>query len=111
MIFETLLKYCYPEINNLSSATKSKRFKEEYSIKNLPASARNFREIIDGIKGSTIEIAFSTAAKSRNVTGHTLQLEDVFDNRANFQLIFEQIINAYLFICHISFLRKAEPTQ
>ena len=106
LIFETLLKYCYPQIKNLSSATQCKKFKADYFIKKLHGSAESFQEIIDGIENNGVKTAFSTAAKCRNVTAHTLQLEDVFDNPNNFKLIFEQIINAYLFICKISFFNK-----
>jgi len=111
LIFETLIKYCYPEVINLSAVTKSKNFRMDYSIKGLPASARSLQEIIEGIKDSSIQTAFSTAAKARNVTAHSLQLDDVFDNPANFTLIFEQIINAFMFLCDRSFLQKSPLNQ
>jgi hypothetical protein len=62
-------------------------------------SADTLAEIHAAIKGSSsIETAFEITGKLRNTTGHNLVWDDIFDVPKNYVDLFEQEMNAILYV-------------
>jgi hypothetical protein len=107
LIFESLLKHCYPTNNDGNKNRKlegvwkyTALFLRDFSLCDPPpASAESLREIHEAIEGSTsMETAFSTAAKLRNTTGHNLVWDDIFSTPAKYVDLFQQVMNAILYL-------------
>jgi hypothetical protein len=106
LLFESLLKHFYPQTkpanNNwtLNLILTNQDFRNDLRVPAIQGtSAATLREINDAIQGSyTSEMAVSTAAKLRNTTGHNLVWDDVFSNPDIYRALFEQIMNAVLYI-------------
>jgi len=106
LLFESLLKHCYPtndtggRNHTLGDVLRTPRFLQDFSLANVPpGSAQTLKEIHDAIQGgSDVETAFATAAKLRNTTGHNLVWDDVFATHQNYVDLFQQVMNALLFV-------------
>jgi hypothetical protein len=109
LIFESLLKYLYPKKDNGTDKCKTLRdifnttnFKNDFS-NGIQIGANALQEIVD-ITGNDIIAAFSITGKLRNTVGHNLVWDDVFNNPNNFVKLFEQQINAVLYLIQKKFL-------
>lgn len=109
LIFESLLKYLYPKKDNgindcktLCDIFKTTNFKSDF-ISGLSSSAKSLQEIVGGISGNDLKTSFETTSKLRNTTGHNLVWDDVFNDANNFKLLFEQQVNAILFLVNKKF--------
>ena len=110
LIFESLLKYKYKLTDNghriatLGGMTKNTNFRTTYNITNLNTSADTLETVVYNLSVNTaiinnqLQTSFDTVAQIRNTTGHNLQWKDIFNDETNFEKLFHQIINAYLFI-------------
>lgn len=108
LIFESLLKELFPEkdggtpIKTLGELRQNSSFTSTY-VSSISTSATTLGDIVTSIGSQDLQTAFDTTAKIRNTAGHNLQWDDVFNDLRNFNNIYYQIINAYLFICQKSF--------
>ncbi len=106
LLFESLLKHYYPvndagsENRQLGNVFNTTAFQRDFNLGGPPpGSAATLREIHGAVAGAnTIEVAFGTAAKLRNTTGHNLVWDDVFLDSGIYVELFHQIINAILFV-------------
>jgi hypothetical protein len=106
LIFESLLKHCYPrnergeKNRKLESVWHLDEFLHDFSlIHRPPASAESLAEIYGAIQGSTsLETAFSIAAKLRNTTGHDLVWDNIFATPDKYIELFQQLMNAILHV-------------
>lgn len=110
LIFESLLKHFYPlrekenkPTKTLSDIFKTSAFRKDF-VDKVETSSESLRDIVAGIKDDSISCAFTTIAKLRNTAGHNLVWEDIFDNPDNYKKLFEQEINAILYIILVKFL-------
>ncbi len=97
LIFESLLKQLYPSAKTIGDFNKQRYFKDNFCIINTQALSIS-DIVIDINYRNDVETAFNTTAKLRNTTGHNLVWDDVFDNPDNYKKLYEQIINAILYI-------------
>lgn len=103
LIFESLLKI-KNKINTLEDINE-KPLRQKYNINSrIKTSSKSIESIIKNINGNEVQNAFTTTTKIRNTTGHNLAWPDVFNCVCNFDKLFNQIINAFLFICNTDFL-------
>lgn len=109
LIFESLLKYFYPTVTKGKSKIKPKtlrpiiespELRQDYSIteKIDTSEITELKTILSSIIDSTVKTAFEVTFKIRNASGHNLVWDDIFDKQDNYKKIYEQIINAMLFI-------------
>lgn len=107
LLFESLLKLCYPQNDRggrnrtLGDVLWTTEFQRDFALTTAPASsARTLEEIHDAIQGgtTTVQAAFSTAAKLRNTTGHNLVWDDIFDTPQKYIDLFQAAIKAILFV-------------
>jgi len=100
LIFESLLKRCYPKplgkkYYTLGDILKMQAFTNDFGNScSVCTSAESLADIHAAIKDSSIETAFSTTGKLRNTTGHNLVWDDIFDTPRNYVDLFEQEMNA-----------------
>lgn len=107
LLFESLLKHCYP-LNNQGTKNRTldgiwkntSEFLRDFSLAcPPPSSAESLSEIHEAIQGNTsIETAFSAAAKIRNTTGHNLVWDDIFSTPIRYTDLFQQVMNAILHV-------------
>jgi len=106
LLFESLLKHFYPQSKpatgswTIGSVLTHQDFRTELHVPAIQGtSAGTLHEIYDAITGSnTAETAIRTAAKLRNTTGHNLVWDDVFSNPVIYRALFEQVMNAVLYV-------------
>jgi|ERR1051326_8782875 hypothetical protein len=104
LIFESLLKHCYPKPAGnkhytLGDILRMPAFTNDFGNKcSVTISASTLADIHAAIKDSSIEIAFGTTGKLRNTTGHNLVWDDIFDKPKNYVDLFEQEMNAILHV-------------
>jgi len=113
LIFESLLKSVYPNRDDGHRCktlgdiiNKNSNFAKDFGIK-IKTSAETLREIFDGITGKDIKNTFDTTAQLRNTTGHNLvwaDVEDVLGDPEGYRALFEQEVNAIIFIATKIFL-------
>jgi hypothetical protein len=113
LIFESLLKSLYPDRDDGKRCrtiedivNRNSNFAKDFGIK-IKTSADTLREIFDGITGKDIKNAFDTTAQLRNTTGHNLvwaDVEDVLGDPERYRVLFEQEVNAIIFIAAKKFL-------
>ncbi len=108
LLFESLLKLCYPR-NDAGTKNKTlgdvlrktSEFERDFGLgPNLESSAQTLQEIHDALQrgASPLEVAFSTAAKLRNTTGHNLVWDDIFNTPQKYRDLFQAVMNALLFV-------------
>lgn len=109
LIFESLLKYLYPKRNNgtddcakLGDVFRTANFTNDF-FNSIQSSANSLQDIVNEIGNDTIA-AFSTTSKLRNTAGHNLVWDDIFNNTDNFTKLFEQQMNAILYLIQKKFL-------
>jgi hypothetical protein len=96
LLFESLLKQFYPNKLTLGKLFGDPALQKEFRFA-PPASisAGTLEEIYGAIgNGATVDVAFSTAAKLRNTTGHNLVWDDLFSDSHQYVELFEQVVNA-----------------
>lgn len=114
LICESLLKHRYPrvergkdrdqETENLGEIFQKTSFCKDFvNLRNTSISAKSLQEIIDGIADDSQRTAFIAMAKIRNTTGHKLVWDDAFKNPVQYERLFQQEINALLYIVSIKF--------
>jgi len=109
LIFESLLKYFYPKQDNgsdyrtLKDIFNTADFKSDF-ITITDISASKLKEIVDAIGGNDLLTAFIISSKLRNTAGHNLVWDDVFNESDNFKKLYEQQVNAILYLIQKKFL-------
>ncbi len=106
LLFESLLKHYYPrddagfQNRQLGNIFHTTSFQRDFNLTGAPpSSATTLKEIHDAIAGAnTTEIAFGTAAKLRNTTGHNLVWDDVFSDARIYTDLFHQVMSAILYV-------------
>ncbi|MGA2268326.1 MAG: hypothetical protein ABSH44_07640 [Bryobacteraceae bacterium] len=107
LIFESLLKRYYPTSDSgqpnrtLGGILKhTQQFLRDFSLAQPPEIfAESLDEIHAAIQGGvSIETAFSITAMLRNTTGHNLVWDNIFSAPAKYVDLFQQVMNALLFI-------------
>jgi len=104
LIFESLLKHCYPKpagkkYYTLGDILKMPVFTNDFGKKcSVDISADTLADIHAAIKDSSVEAAFGTTGKLRNTTGHNLVWDNIFDTPTNYVDLFEQEMNAILHV-------------
>lgn len=111
LIFESLLKYLYPQKDNTSDCKtlgdifNTSPFKVDF-IKKVGTSANSLGQIIKKINNkSDLPTAFNTTSQLRNTTGHNLVWNDVFNNPDNFKTLYEQQLNAIFYLLQRKFIK------
>jgi hypothetical protein len=109
LIFESLLKYLYPEKDDGSNCQtigdvfKSKNFKDDFN-NTIKVGAKSLKDVVDDIKGNDATNVFEITSKLRNTTGHNLVWDDVFNDPNNFLKLYQQQINAIFYLIQKKFL-------
>ena len=113
LIFETLLKTIYPKndsgqlIKTLGGLYKNSSYKSKRYPNLEKLSAKSFRQLLAFIKKSkktTFPGYFRNTTKLRNMTGHNLKWDDVFDNISNYELLYKQERNALFYLIQKEFI-------
>ena len=108
VIFESLLKHFYPNKDDgnptktLGDIFLTCAFTDDF-VTGLSTSASSIQDILSSINDNSLHVAFSTAAKLRNTTGHNLIWDDRFANPDQYSLLFYQEINALLYLISTKF--------
>lgn len=105
LLFESLLKHFYPHNNTLGNIFKDKAFQEDFD-KGLERQtyADSLEVILNGATDGYRVTSFATTAKLRNISGHNLVWDDVFDDPINYCRLVSQEINALFYIIQRKFL-------
>lgn len=109
LIFETLLKQLYPTQDNgqlcktLGNVFNTGVFKTDF-LNTVDTSSTSLIDIVDVIVNDDMQTAFNVASKLRNTTGHNLVWDDVFSEPENFRKLYEQLINAILYVISVKYL-------
>ncbi len=108
LIFESLLKYLYKKSDDqnylqLRDIFETPEFKGDF-VHIKKSSANSLQEIVGAIKTNDLRTAFKTTSKLRNTSGHNLVWVDIFDNPANFKKLYEQQVNAILYLIQKKFI-------
>jgi hypothetical protein len=110
LVFESLLKNRYPTkddglpVKVLGDVFKTNSFINDFG-RGVQTSAESLQEIIDGINDNSSITAFTTTARLRNTTGHNLVWENIFNTTKNYEILYQQIVNALLFVIEKKFIR------
>lgn len=110
LIFESLLKKIYPTkddgspVKVLGHIFNTTVFKNEFT-QGIQTFAESLIEIVNAINDDLLITAFTTTAKLRNTTGHNLVWDNIFDNSINFRKLYQQIVNALLYVIERKFIR------
>lgn len=110
LIFESLLKHLYPNQDNgrpcgtLGNVFHTGTFQADF-LSRVQIRAVSLRSIVNAIgNNNDIQTAFDTVSRLRNTTGHNLVWDDIFNNPANFEKLYNQQINALLYLIHKKFI-------
>jgi len=112
LIFESLLKQCYKG-DTLQALFKKVRADPAFKIPKrtvMPTSANvanPLAAILTSATGSDMVTAFTTTAKLRNVTGHNLDRDNIFDQTANYRSLFQQVVNAIFYVVAVKYAGQA----
>ncbi len=105
LLFESLLKYCYPkndrgeDIRTLEGVFGTTQFLTDFSLLTMPPIKEfSLEKIHAAISDNSMVTAFTTAGKLRNTTGHNLGWDDVFDTPQKYVDLFQQLVNAILYV-------------
>lgn len=114
LIFESLLRLLYPRRDDGSMAKTlghvfhNTVFRHEF-VSGVRTSADSLQDIITGITGDSMRSAFTTTAKLRNTTGHSLVWDDeVFEDPDQYKQLFHQEINALLYLVSVKFATEGQ---
>ena len=77
-------------------------FISDFKIK-IQQQACTLQEIIGSIGNNDLQTAFDTTSKLRNIAGHNLARDDVFKNPDNLRILYEQQVNAILYLIQKKF--------
>jgi hypothetical protein len=108
VIFESLLKHCYPTKDNgtpagtLGDVFATSAFARDF-VAGLRTRANSIQDILDAVGDDSLATAFSTTARLRNTTGHNLVWDDVIANAEKYRLLFHQEVNALLYLIATKF--------
>jgi hypothetical protein len=98
LIFESLLKATYHAGNcTLGDIFKTPGFRMDFPG-GVDTSATCIADILQVVTSNDRQTAFEVTSKLRNTSGHNLIWDDVFDKPENFRTLFEQQINAILYV-------------
>lgn len=109
LIFESLLKFLYPKKDNgdlcktLNDVFTTALFKSDF-VPHVLSSASTLNDIVSSINNTDLITSFNTISQLRNTTGHNLVWDDVFSNYKNFELLYEQQVNAIFYLIQRKFL-------
>lgn len=101
LIFESLLKAIYIGDDNdtIESFNNDTQFKSDFNNYTINTTATSLKEIINSINNKNdYQTAFDTTARLRNTTGHNLSWDDIFNDPENYKKLYQQVINAILYI-------------
>ena len=107
LLFESLLKHFYPNHHNgdpnktIGRVFQTANFKQDFNLppQALETGADSLKEIYDLIGGSnSLRHRVLVAARLRNTTGHNLIWDAVFTDDIIYTALFEQVMNAVLYI-------------
>jgi hypothetical protein len=111
LLFESLLKYFYKQLDNKEWKTIASIFKDDLQFQKdfgkLPegaTTAEDLESIIKDVRDNSLETAFKTTARLRNTAGHNLVWSGVFSDPVNYSLLVKQEINALFYIIQKKFL-------
>ncbi len=108
VIFESLLKHCYPikddgtSVRTLRNIFATSAFARDF-VAGLTISANSIQDILDAVRDDSLATAFSTTARLRNTTGHNLVWDDVIADAEKYKLLFHQEVNALLYLIAVKF--------
>lgn len=111
LIFESLLKQLYPNKDDgdpaktLGQIFRTTAFQADF-LASVSPSADSLRQAFNGITGNDIQSAFDTTSRLRNTTGHNLvwaDVEYVLGDPENYRMMFEQEVNALLYVVATKF--------
>jgi hypothetical protein len=104
LIFESLLKHCYPKpigknYYTLADILRMSAFTNDFGSRcSVSIAADTLANILAGVTDSSMETAFGTTGRLRNTTGHNLIWDDIFDTPKNYVDLFDQEMNAVLHV-------------
>lgn len=101
LILESLFKVKYPNLVTMGDANNEISFVAKYG--RFTTTAHSLTNIVQAITGNDVSNALNTTGKLRNTTGHNLQWDDVFNNAANFDLLYYQQVNAIFYFLNGDF--------
>jgi hypothetical protein len=110
LIFESLLKYLYPNKNNgdpiktLGQVFQTSAFIADFGT-GIQTSADSLQDVLETATDDTLTTSFCTASKLRNTTGHNLVWDNVFRSGSNYEILESQIMNALLYLIEKKFIR------
>ncbi len=104
LIFESLLKYLYvkkdeiKKVKTLGNIFDLPTFKKDFFA--IPkTSSYSIKAIYDYVPDNSIESAFTVTTMLRNTTGHNLIWDDeVFKDSQKYEVLFQQEMNAILYL-------------
>jgi len=112
LIFETLLKTVYvknyrgQKIETLGGLYGNNSYKSK-KYPNLKAlSANSFRQLVSSIKRTkklNLSVYFRNTTKLRNMTGHNLKWDDIFQSIDNYETLYRQERNAIFYFIQKEF--------
>jgi len=110
LIFESLLKYLYPRKNNgdpiktLGQVYQTNAFIADFGT-GIQTSADSLQDILEAATDNTLATAFCSTSRLRNTTGHNLVWDNVFRSGLNYETLFNQIMNALMYLIEKKFIR------
>ncbi len=108
LIFESLLKHLYPNKDNgkpaitLGDIFNTNQFKVDF-LPNIQTSSSSLQDIVNDVQVANLQTAFNTTSRIRNTTGHNLVWIDIFNDATKYEVLFEQQVNAILYIVSVKF--------
>jgi hypothetical protein len=109
LLFESILKHLYPDQDDgsptetLGNIFHTKAFNSDFGDR-ITTRARSLREILDAANDNLMPTAISCTARLRNTTGHNLLWDDIFDDANNYEAMWQQVMNALLYVMHKKFI-------
>lgn len=113
LIFETLLKAIYPKndsgqiIKTLGGLYRNSTYKSKNYPNLEKLTAKSFRQLLSSIKRTkkaTLSLYFRNTTKLRNMTGHSLKWDDIFEDVDNYERLYKQERNALFYLINKEFL-------
>ena len=102
LLFESLLNHWYGEGLKKPTITrlfKGEAFKNDRGKATLDTTADDLNAVLVAMRGKLTWVsAFSACSKLRNTMGHRVQWKDDFNEDGNYQLMFEWVTSAILFL-------------